>query len=219
MTGMNFYAILFDLDGTLLDTLHDLADSMNAVLARMGFAPHYVDAYRYFVGDGVLNLARRALPESARDERTVASCAALMREEYDRRWADKTRPYPGVPELLEWLHAREVKLAVLSNKGEDFTRKTVARFLPSGVFAAVRGYRDDGVLKPDPRGALAIARELGLPPTSFLYLGDTATDMKTAIAAGMCPVGALWGFRTVEELADAGAKHLIENPQQIRDFY
>ena len=213
---MPFRAVLFDLVGTLLDTLEDLADSMNAVLCRMGFPVHPVESYRYFVGDGQEFLVRRALPEEKRgDEGTVRACVAEMREEYGRRWAAKTRPYEGIPELLETLAARSVKTAVLSNKPDDFTKIVVARFLPRWTFGAVRGLLPGGPRKPDPAGALAIAAELGLPPSDFVYLGDTATDIMTAVAAGMYPVGALWGFRTAGELFSAGAERLAARPEEL----
>ncbi|NLG84752.1 MAG: HAD family hydrolase [Firmicutes bacterium] len=217
---MSFRAVLFDLDGTLLDTLEDLADSMNAVLCRMGFPAHPVESYRYFVGDGMEILVRRALPEGKRgDEETVRACVEAMRAEYGRRWAEKTRPYEGIPTLLEVLRASGILLAILSNKPEEFTRLAVAHFFPNRPFAAVRGLLPGGPRKPDPAGALAIAAELDLPSSSFVYLGDTGTDMETAMAAGMYPVGALWGFRTAEELLAHGAKKLITKPTGLLDLF
>jgi phosphoglycolate phosphatase len=215
---MNFKAVLFDLDGTLLNTLDDLADSMNAVLRSMGYPEHPVDAYRYFVGNGVRNLALRSLPQERRDDETVVRCTELMGVEYERRWAEKTLPYPGVVETIGMLHSRGVVLAVLSNKNDEFTKKTVTLLLPSHLFSIVRGHRKNAALKPDPAAALCIAGEIGLEPGLFAFVGDTSTDMKTAISAGMCPVGALWGFRTEAELVDSGAKHVIESPWQLFTF-
>jgi phosphoglycolate phosphatase len=212
---MNFKAVLFDLDGTLLDTLDDLADSMNAALSRMGHPCHPRESYRYFVGDGVRKLALRALPESNRDDESVKNCLDLMREEYGNRWSQKTRPYPGVVEMLESLCKQNVKLTVLSNKSDDFTRMAVSRYFPGISFSSVRGHRNDAPLKPNPAAAIDISKELGIEPDSFAYLGDTSIDMITAVKAGMCPVGALWGFRTEEELLEGGAKHLIENPKEL----
>jgi phosphoglycolate phosphatase len=212
---MTYHPVLFDLDGTLLDTIDDLADSMNAVLSAMGLAQHEVPAYKRFVGDGVVILAQRALPEGRRDERAVRQAVQLMREEYSRRWDRKTRPYDGIPELLDALAARGVKLAVLSNKPDDFTRLCVERFLGKWTFAAVQGIDESVRKKPDPSGALAIARKLNIPPADFIYLGDTNTDMQTAVAAGMRPVGALWGFRQADELLAAGAKALVNRPLDL----
>ncbi|MCX6908944.1 MAG: HAD family hydrolase [Verrucomicrobia bacterium] len=212
---MKYKAVLFDLDGTLLDTLEDLADSMNASLARVGAPPHPVANYRYFVGDGVLTLCHRVLPADRRDEATIKAAAAAMRDEYGQRWAAKTRPYPGIPELLDALTARGVAMAVLSNKNNDFTKLCVEKLLGRWRFDAVQGLDETIHKKPDPSGALSVAQRLKLAPADFLYLGDTNTDMKTAVAAGMFPVGALWGFRTAEELTTHGAKVLIAQPMDL----
>lgn len=212
---MSYTAVLFDLDGTLLDTLDDLADSGNFALARLGFAAHPREAYKYFVGDGVESLVRRALPPDRLDSATVSRCTELVRQAYAERWAQKTRPYPGIPELLDALAARSVRMAVLSNKPDNFTRLCVQRLLPKWPFAAVVGAQPELPRKPDPAGARAIAAQLGLSPGAILYLGDTNTDMQTAVAAGMFPVGALWGFRTADELRASGAQVLIEQPLDL----
>ena len=211
-------AVLFDLDGTLLDTLEDLAVSMNAVLARHGLPQHDLASYQYHVGDGVENLVRRTLPADRRTSAFIAPCVAEMRAEYSRRWKDKTRPYPGIPELLDALVARSVRLAVLSNKPDEMTRLTVSTLLPRWRFDAVRGERAGIPRKPDPAAALDIAAELGLPAGAFLYLGDTNTDMQTAVAAGMFAVGALWGFRPAEELRASGAQALLAQPLELLKF-
>jgi phosphoglycolate phosphatase len=211
----SFNAVLFDLDGTLLDTLEDLANSTNAVLERHGLPVHPLASYKYFVGDGVESLARRALPQDLLDDALLAECMAAIREEYGRRWHEKTHPYAGIAELLDTLTARGVRMAVLSNKPDQFTQLTVQYFLPHWRFDAVRGARAGKPKKPDPGVALEIAAELAVPPCEFLYLGDTNTDMATAIGAGMYPVGALWGFRPAEELIESGAKELIERPMDL----
>jgi phosphoglycolate phosphatase len=212
---MSYGAVLFDLDGTLLDTLDDLADSMNSVLMRHGFPTHPRDAYRYHVGDGVENLVSRSLPEAYRRAGFVAQCVGAMREEYGRRWAAKTRPYEGIPELLDGLTHRGIHMAVLSNKPHDFTQAMVAELLGRWRFDVVLGVRPSIPRKPDPSAAWEIARALGVPAESFLYLGDTNTDMKTANAAGMYAVGALWGFRPAEELRASGARVLIRTPTEL----
>ncbi|MGE5599497.1 MAG: HAD family hydrolase [Bacteroidota bacterium] len=209
-----FSAVLFDLDGTLLDTLDDLAASMNAVLAGRGLPGHPVEAYRHFVGDGMETLVRRALPAGS-DEAAIAASLAAMRAEYGRRWADQTRPYPGVPDMLDALAARGLPMAILSNKPDDFSRLTVERLLPRWRFRAVVGMRPGVPRKPDPAAALQIASELKIPPNQFIYLGDTGTDMCTARGAGMYAVGALWGFRTAEELRENGAARLIAAPGEL----
>jgi phosphoglycolate phosphatase len=212
---MNFKAILFDLDGTLLNTIEDLTDSMNQVLSRFGFSGHDQEAYKYFVGDGVESLIRRALPADRVDEKMVAQCAAAMREEYGRRWDKKTRPYPGIPELLDTLCQRGISMAILSNKVQDFTEICVSRLLSKWSFRIILGARPTVPKKPDPTAALEIAESMDLTPSQFLYLGDTSTDMQTAVAAGMFPLGALWGFRTARELMAHGAKALLQKPLDL----
>lgn len=210
-------AVLFDLDGTLLDTLDDLADSMNAALERSGFAQHPVDAYRYFVGDGIDMLVRRVLPANAYSEAVHEQLKAAMNDEYSRRWNVKSRPYEEIPSLLDALQERGIAMAVLSNKPEPFTLQAVANLLPNWSFAVVRGARPDVPTKPDPTAALHIADEMALSPSHFLYVGDTDTDMQTARAAGMYALGATWGFRPGEELLQSGAHDLLQTPLQLLD--
>lgn len=209
-------AALFDLDGTLLDTINDLADAMNSVLAEAGLPTPPVEVHKYCVGDGVYNYLTRALPADRRgDKELIARLMPRYRQAYAANWANKTRPYDGIPEMLHALRERGVRLAVLSNKPDDFTREMMDHYFPPALFELVRGALDDVPLKPNPQAALAIAEEMGLAPQEFLYLGDTATDMRTAVSAGMFAVGALWGFRTLEELSDAGAQKLIEHPSEF----
>jgi phosphoglycolate phosphatase len=212
---MSFRAVLFDLDGTLLDTIADLSGSMNAVLSRAGFPVHPVDAYKYFVGDGLKQLVIRALPEESRDAETVRRIHEAMRAEYELHSHDRTRPYDGIPEMLSDLRRMEIPLAVLSNKPHAATLDVISHYFGDGVFRLVSGAKPDVPVKPDPQGALAVVREFGIPAGDFLYLGDTNTDMKTAIGAGMFPVGALWGFRTREELLGSGAKTVVAHPSEV----
>jgi phosphoglycolate phosphatase len=210
---------MLDLDGTLLDTLEDLADSMNSTLVRFGFPVHQVQKFRYFVGDGMENLVIRCLPDSAKNDSSLISrCLEMMRQTYRSNWNVKSRSYPGIPELLDALTARGLKMAVLSNKSQEMTQKVVEGLLPAWRFDAVVGERPPIPRKPDPSSALEIANRLGVEPAAFLYLGDTATDMKTANGAGMYAVGALWGFRDAEELVASGAKRLIAKPAELLEL-
>ncbi len=211
-------AVLFDLDGTLLDTLQDIADACNAALGRHRFPPHPLDRYRYFIGDGVPALISRTVPPEHQTAETLASVAAAYREEYQRRWNATATPYPGIAELLDDLTRRGVPKAVLSNKPDDFTRRCVAELLPRWTFSIVLGASAAFPPKPDPAGARHVARALHLPPEQFWYLGDTATDMRTAVAAGMFPVGVLWGFRPADELKTAGARQLISHPRELLEL-
>lgn len=214
--GSHFKAILFDVDGTLLDSLEDLADSMNSTLSHFGFPAHAVERYKYFVGAGMENLVRRALPDSAGSDPTVVSEALQwMRQTYDRNWKKKTRPYPGIAEMLDELTRNRIRMAVLSNKPDQFTQKVMKELLSSWNFEVVMGERTSVPRKPDPVSALEIAARLAIKPSDFLYLGDTGTDMLTANAAGMFAVGALWGFRNAGELLSSGAKQLIRSPSEV----
>ena len=211
-------AVVFDLDGTLLNSLEDLADSMNAVLRRAGFPAHPVDAYRYFVGDGIEALVQRALPEAGQDSLTFSSCLADMRREYAARADAKTRPYPGIPDLLSELGAKGVPMAILSNKPHHATLDVVRLLLNRWPFHPVLGARPGIPKKPNPAGALEIARSLGIERAKIIYVGDTDTDMQTAAAAGMHPAGALWGFRSEEELLRSGARTLLAHPMDLLNY-
>ena len=212
---MPYRAALFDLDGTLLNTLDDIADSMNLALGAMGFPQHPLDKYRYFVGDGVEVLAKRVLPQDKLDDKTLLEAVRLMRENYGRRWADKTRPYDGIEELLAALSARGVRLGVLSNKPDDFTRIMIEKYFGRWKMDPVVGARPGVPKKPDPTAANAIVAQTAIAASEFLYIGDTSVDMKTAVAAGMYPVGCLWGFRTADELQESGARKLVAHPSEI----
>jgi phosphoglycolate phosphatase len=209
-----FKAIIFDLDGTLLNTLTDLADAMNAALVHFGFAPHSIEAFKYFVGESVAVEAKRALPESARDPETVEKVAEYSQQIYAKYWHKNTRPYPGIPELLTELQHRGISMAILSNKVDRFTKIMAEKLLPEWRFEIIQGALPNVGLKPDPTLALQIASRLKLAPEQFLYLGDSNIDVQTATAAGMFPVGCLWGYRTADELLAAGAKTLIQKPAE-----
>jgi len=216
---MGFKAVLFDLDGTLLDTIGDLADSMNSVLSNLGFPLHDEETYKYFVGEGMENLVRRALPESNRnDPAMVAGCLGLMREDYSHRWKARSKPYESIPELLDSLTARHKEMAILSNKPDDLTKLMVADQFSRWKFAVVLGERPSVPRKPDPMAAVEIARRLQIQPVEFLYLGDTSIDMRTAVAAGMYGVGVLWGFRKADELIAGGAKTLLQKPMDLLEL-
>jgi phosphoglycolate phosphatase len=212
---MSVKAAIFDLDGTLLDTLEDIACSANRVLAERGFATHDLADYRYFVGDGVEVLMSRVLPVAKRDDETMAACVAAFRDDYRRNWNVKTKPYAGVPAMLDGVTKRGLKLAVLSNKPDDFTKLCVRELLRDWRFEMVVGALEGVPRKPHPGGAKRIAKHLNIAETDIIYLGDTAIDMETATAAGMCAVGALWGFRTRDELQDSGAQFILERPEDL----
>lgn len=215
---MTYEAVVFDLDGTLLDTLDDLAASVNRVLGARGFPEHPVDAYRYFVGSGTYSLMRAALPEEERGDDLASSCLAELMTDYSENWKVKTHLYDGITELLDGLAGRNVRTAILSNKPHEFTVLCVREFMPQWEFEIILGQRDGVPPKPDPVSALEIAARLGLEPGRILYAGDSSVDMDTAVNAGMFPVGVLWGFRGKDELVEHGAAATVENPTQLLDI-
>ena len=215
---MKYKAVIFDLDGTLLDTLQDIANSVNEALSHLGFPTHEVETYKSFIGGGRDVLAFRALPDHHRDSNIVAQLIERINEEYSKRWADNTVPYRGIPDLLDVLTMRNIKMAVLSNKGHDSTEMMVSEMLSRWYFEAIAGVLPSVPKKPDPSAALRIAQRLRIPTTEFLYVGDSDIDMKTATGAGMYPVGVLWGFSSSKELLAGGAKALIEHPNDLLPF-
>jgi phosphoglycolate phosphatase len=212
---MKYRAVLFDLDGTLLDTLADLAGAVNRGLARLGLPQHKVEAFKYFVGDGREVMASRALPPSRRDAGTLLQLVDFINLDYALHWRDTTCLYPGISLLLDELVRRAIKMAILSNKPQDFTRDMAAGLLGAWHFEMVCGSLPSVPNKPDCTRALDIARSMEIPPAEFMYLGDSDIDMQTAVRAGMLPVGVLWGFRTAEELRAGGARLLIEKPADL----
>lgn len=205
-------AVLFDLDGTLTNTLEDIADAMNRAL-RMHHLPEWpLDAYRYLVGDGAKKLAERAVRER---QELALSVQKEYQAWYENHTRVKTRPYDGVPEMLRTLQAKGVPMAVFSNKPDADTKNVVRHFFPDIDFRVVRGQVEGVPVKPDPAGALAVARAMNVRPQEMLYLGDTSTDMRCALNAGMHPVGALWGFRTEDELRQNGAECVISHPLEL----
>jgi phosphoglycolate phosphatase len=213
---MPIRAVIFDLDGTLVDSLADIAESVNTVLAERGFATHPLASYRGFVGDGMVMLARRVLPEHLRsDDETVAAFVKRLKEVYGGRSDRLTAPYDGIADLLDALVEEGIAMAVLSNKPHELTVGLVGRLLGAWTFAPVFGERPAVPRKPDPSAALEIAGKLGLAPKDILYVGDTPTDLATARAAGMPALAAAWGFRSEAELREAGATRVAHHPSDV----
>ena len=210
--------IVFDLDGTLADSLVDIATSVNLVLSREGLPTHPVEAFRLMVGNGMTTLVRRALGPAASSiagDAEVARLRAAVEAEYDRRCLDETRPYPGIAELLAALKAGKLRLAVLSNKPEAFTHRVVEALFPGAGFDPVLGQGDRFPQKPDPAACLHIAACWGLAPARLALVGDSEVDMRTGLAAGLRPLGAAWGFRGRRELEEAGAEGILAEPRDL----
>jgi len=210
--------IVFDLDGTLLNSLEDLADSANHVLSQHGFPTHPVDAYRYFVGDGVRKLIERILPEPERRESRIEACKREFVDYYDIHKEDKTAAYPGISELLLSLKRRGLKIAVATNKVHLAVEPLMRKYFPEVRFDVVLGQRDGIPVKPDPRILYDILEETGCEPSETMHVGDTATDMQLAYNAGVSSVGVLWGYRPLEELQAAGAEHIIRRPDELLEL-
>lgn len=212
---MNYKAVIFDLDGTLLDTLGDLTDSMNFALNELGMPERKAQECRMMIGNGLVKFAERALPDNQKDR--VEDLLKKIKVHYIDNCCNKTRPFPGVVELLEKLRKMGVKLAVLTNKQHDQALKTVGYYF-KGVFDEIAGVTPERKIKPDPESTLEICSNMNIEPSQALFVGDSDVDMETAINAGIWPVGVSWGFRKAELLKKAGARVIIDKPAQILDL-
>jgi phosphoglycolate phosphatase len=212
---MDFDGVIFDLDGTLVDTLEDIADAMNRVLAAEQAPGRSYAEYKYLIGHGIRNLVGEALPEEKRTGETIARCYERMIADYGEHCLVKTRRYEGVAELVSGLCSAGVRLAVFSNKSDELTRRIVESLFGPGDFDVVMGAQPGLPLKPDPAVALLIGARLGVAAGSIVFLGDSGIDMLTATAAGMIAVGAAWGFRTKDELVENGARAVLDHPLEL----
>jgi phosphoglycolate phosphatase len=210
-------AVIFDLDGTLADTLHDIAAAMNHALARHGLPAHEPQHYRAFIGHGVSSLVEQAAGTA--DVELCSALASEFRSHYALHQLDRTRPYPGIEPLLEELARRAVPISVLSNKPDDATLRIVEALFPGTPFVRVAGQRADWPRKPDPARALSLAAEMDVPQASCAFVGDSGIDMQTASNAGQIPVGVLWGFRDAAELRAHGARVLLSRPDQLLELF
>lgn len=212
---MKFEGIIFDLDGTMANTLEDLSDSMNRVLAEKGFPTHSYELYKTIIGKGLRNLVTSSLPEINRTSETIDECYNLMMADYSNNCLNKTHLYKGFAEVIEKLRQQGIKLAVLSNKIDELTQRIVDHLAGAKNFDVILGAQPDVPPKPDPKGALLIAKRMGIAPENILYIGDTGIDMLTANKAGMKAIGAAWGFRTKKELHDNGAMVILNLPVEL----
>lgn len=215
---MECKGLIFDLDGTLLDTLEDLADAANETLEYFGFPGHPVDAYRYFVGEGLKTLLQRIVPEGEATDVQLNLYMKKFGEIYIRTWNVRSAPYDGIIAMIASLTTAGVQLAVLSNKPHEFTKLCVDTFFPEHPFDFVFGQRDGIAKKPDPAGALELAEKMGLEVADIIYVGDTATDMKTGNSAGMRTIGVEWGFRDRAELEKNNAWIIVATPAEVVSY-
>lgn len=207
--------VIFDLDGTLLNTISDLAHAANHALRECGYPVHDISTYPFYVGNGVGRLLERVLPPEHRDADTVARVREIFQDYYDTHLWEHTEPYPGIVDLLAELAGRKVKLAVCSNKYQRATSELVAHFFPRMPFEAVHGMRPDVPAKPDPSIVFNVLTDVPTPKADVIYVGDSGVDMETARRACVDSVGVTWGFRPVSELRQFYARHIISAPLDL----
>lgn len=225
ITKPKLKAIIFDLDGTLLDSLQDIAESMNKALAASGFAEHPIEDYKGFVGNGLNELTKSVLPPDKRTEKQIHAIAEKFWYAYEESWFLHTKPYPGIMYLIQLCVARKIKVAILSNKVHYFTKKMIRHYFrgvminhgknPFGIYS---GEQPDKPIKPDPTRALELADRLKVQPECIALLGDSPIDIQTAKNAGMISIGAAWGFRPRKELEAAGADLIFDQPTDLSKY-
>ncbi len=215
---MSIKAVIFDLDGTLVDSIQGIAYSLNMMLTENGFPVHSIEECKRMVGNGFIELVRRAVPEGHRSHGEISLYLSRLRALYDQHWGYGMHVYHGIEELLEYLQAHQISFAIDTNKDEGVAKKIAAHFFPRFTFLRVLGTTPQMPKKPDPARALSILADLNLSPHQCLYLGDSEVDIMTAKNAGFLPVGASWGFRGVEGLTRAGAENIIHDPMDLINY-
>ncbi|MDZ4120977.1 MAG: HAD family hydrolase [Candidatus Cloacimonadaceae bacterium] len=218
-------ALIFDLDGTLLDTLTDIASSMNKALVTLKLPVHPVEAYKGFVGNGLQDMVKQVLPKSNQTKKHVEEATELFWKYYDINWRDNTKVYPGILYLIKLCLSRKIKLAILSNKPHFYTKQMIRYFFRGALvnyhknpFGIYSGEQKDKQLKPDPAVALELAERLKAKPEEIVFIGDMAIDIETAKRAGMISFGAAWGYRGKEELSKADADMVFDSAADIAHY-
>lgn len=216
---MKYKAVIFDLDGTLIDSLSDIASTMNRVLVEHGFPEHDIEAYRFLVGHGLEELVREALPADRRRENDVDFFLLEFRRVYKKHCLDTTRPFPGINSLLSFLEEKKIPKAVLSNKSDQYTKQLVAELFPDYEFHTVQGTVQGVPLKPEPGAAVSIAGNMHMDPGSVLFVGDSAVDIQTGQNAGMATAAVTWGIRPREELVKYNPTYLVNRPEELENLF
>lgn len=212
---MMFKCVFFDMDGTILNTLHDLSEALNSVLKIKNMPIRNIEEYKYIFGDGIYEAVRKALPRQNNDEIIINECVELMKVEYSKRWTKKTKPYDGINQLLEYLKNNNYKIVILTNKPHEAANHITKAIFKNFKFDGIYGATNEYPKKPDPTLALEIVENLNIEPCDCIFVGDTDVDMKTAKNANMYPVGVTWGFRDKKELVENGAKMIIDHPLEL----
>lgn len=210
--------VIFDLDGTLLNTIADLAAATNYALQACGYPTHDTDAYRFFVGNGINKLFERALPEGTRSKENVLKIRSLFVPYYNEHNADLSRPYLGIENLLETLQKKGYMLAVASNKYHEATQKLIKQYFPRINFLAILGQRENIPAKPDPQVVYEIMEKAGVERNEIVYIGDSSVDMQTGANAGVTTIGVCWGFRPRTELEAYNPSLIAEQAEDILHF-
>jgi len=210
-------AIIFDLDGTLLNTLVDIAEAVNSVLVQYDYPTHKENAYKKFIGNGIEVLAKKSAPNNISDENFIKFLFDI-KETYRQMQNTKTKPYQGILDLLKQLNSNGVKIAILSNKPDEFMEATINRYFSEIDFEIIFGSRKGVQPKPNPEGLYTILDILKLDKSDCFFVGDTSTDIKTGVNAGLESIGVSWGFRDIDELKLAGAKYIVNQPKEILDL-
>ena len=211
---MKFKGIIFDLDGTLVNSLEDIADAMNKVLQSLDYPTHSYDDYQYFIGSGLRNLVSKALPETNNDENQIEKSLNSMIDVYRDNCTNQTKAYQGIVELLNELKSRKLKLGVFSNKADALTKEITKALFPD-VFDPIVGLSTESLKKPNPFEALEISKSWGLQPEEMIFVGDSGIDMQTATNANIHAVGVSWGYRPEKELMENGAQHILNHPLDL----
>jgi phosphoglycolate phosphatase len=211
---MTYKAVIFDLDGTLVNSIKDIADAMNVVLQKRNYPTYDYDTYKTFVGSGVKSLVIKALPKNKTSTTEVNLCLNDMMQVYSACCTNKTEPYQGILELLDTLHNKGLKLAILSNKEDGLTKKVASALLPEYI-TPVLGLKDEALKKPNPEVLLQLCETLNVNPEEAIYVGDTDVDILVAKNANMCAFGVSWGFRDPQELIAQGADLILQTPKDL----
>ena len=209
--------VIFDLDGTVCNTIDDLADATNYAMRTLGYPTHDVPTYKYFVGNGIPKLIYRALPEGHKSDEEHAKAMKLMLDYYAVHFADSSAPYNGIMEMLSTLKEKGIHIAICTNKAHNMA-VTIAEKIFGGIFEAVIGQQEGRPLKPDSFSPMEIINKFGVKPEETVFIGDSGVDMKTAVNTGTESIGVTWGFRTVDELKENGARHIADTPSDIIDI-
>ncbi len=210
--------IIFDLDGTLINTIADLGACTNYALEKLGYPTHDIESYKFRVGNGINNLFRRSLPEGEKTDENVLRVRREFIPYYNAHNTDLSRPYPGMVELLEALQTEGILLAVASNKYQEATTKIIGELYPSIRFSAVLGQREGINIKPDPQIVFDILQATGVDKAGVLYVGDSGVDMQTGLNAGVETCGVTWGFRPRTELEPFHPQHIVDSVEELRQI-